>query len=84
MTYRFYLKKGERHSPERRCGDCAHLCGHVNLWCMSEEAYRRDKTRIPGCFNCDFWEPCPRWDKMGFLSKLSVKLSPFWVGVGWK
>lgn len=42
---------------KKSCHDCKWCVGYVSLWCTNDEAAKVRGTKIPGCYNCDFWEP---------------------------
>jgi hypothetical protein len=42
---------------KRDCYHCAFLGGYISLWCLNDEASEYRGTKIPGIYNCHFWQP---------------------------
>jgi len=54
---RFIHESKKPDAEKKSCSDCFFLRGAVTLWCLNEEARDYRGTRIPGVYNCHFWEP---------------------------
>jgi hypothetical protein len=63
----------------KSCYDCKHLYGAITLWCTNKNAISYRGTAIPGCMNCQFWQPDWKHIEKNFRTDENGYIKPtFW------